>query len=92
MQQTPIQPRFLVIHVLQELLCKLAAPELAPGLYLYTTPPKTLLKDAAASLYSLQLVPAAHIHVGFDEKKAKAAAPTGAVVGRCQVVECVCDT
>lgn len=61
----------------QDLLHKLAAPELAPGLYLYTTPPKTLLKDAAASLYSLQLVPAAHIHVGLDEKRAQAATPTG---------------
>lgn len=61
----------------QDLLHKLAAPELAPGLYLYTTPPKTLLKDAAASLYSLQLVPAAHIHVGLDERRAQAATPTG---------------
>jgi hypothetical protein len=64
---------------LQDLLCKLAAPELVRGLYLYTTPPKTLLKDAAANLYCLQLVPAAHIHVGFDEKKAQGVAtPAGA--------------
>jgi hypothetical protein len=65
--------------MLQELLRKVAAPEFAPALYLYTTPPKTLLKDAAASLYSLQLVPAAHIHVGLDEKKAPAGVTAGAL-------------
>eukprot|EP00882_Tetradesmus_deserticola_P028358 GHRQ01031589.1.p1 GENE.GHRQ01031589.1~~GHRQ01031589.1.p1 ORF type:complete len:403 (+),score=161.86 GHRQ01031589.1:119-1210(+) len=61
----------------QELLRKVAAPELAAALYLYTTPPKTLLKDAAATLYSLQLVPAAHIHVGLDESKAQGSTSTG---------------
>lgn len=59
------------LYVVQDLLRKCAAPQLGPALYLYTTPPKTVLKDAAATLYSLQLVPAAHLYVGVDEKKAQ---------------------
>jgi hypothetical protein len=43
-----------------------AAPALAAGLYLYTAPPKAVLreKELAASLWELRLVPAAHVHVG----------------------------
>lgn len=61
----------------QDLVGKCAAAQYAQALYLYTTPPKTVLKDSAATLYSLKLVPAAHIHVGVDEKKAAAAASGG---------------
>jgi hypothetical protein len=42
----------------------LVSPALAPGLYLYTTPPKAVLKDPAATLFDLRLLPAAHVHVG----------------------------
>lgn len=55
----------------------LVVPSLAPALYLYTTPPKQLLKDMAATLYDLKLVPAAHIHVGVDAGKLPAEAVQG---------------
>lgn len=55
--------------MLQALLHKCADPDLAKALYLFTTPPKTVLKDSAATLHKLQLVPAAHIFVGVDERK-----------------------
>jgi hypothetical protein len=55
------------------------APPLAPGLYLYTTPPKAVLKDPAATLFQLRLFPAAHVHVGSsDAAKAGASAQEGA--------------
>ncbi|KAF6257927.1 hypothetical protein COO60DRAFT_1701571 [Scenedesmus sp. NREL 46B-D3] len=76
----------------QDLLRKVAAPELAAALYLYTTPPKTLLKDAAATLYSLQLVPAAHIHVGLDERRAQAGTATGGSWLRSEVLALTQDT
>lgn len=57
------------LSAVQQLVRRVALPSVAPALYLYTTPPKTLLKDAAATLYQLQLVPAAHIHVGCDSGK-----------------------
>ncbi|KAG2485558.1 hypothetical protein HYH03_015723 [Edaphochlamys debaryana] len=46
--------------------------------YLYTAPPRTVLKpaDDGDSLYHVGLVPAAHVHVGLDEQKA-AACPEG---------------
>jgi hypothetical protein len=55
----------------QALAAAITLPGLRPGLYLYTTPPKTLLKDKdlGATLYQAQLVPAAHIHVGFNPDK-----------------------
>lgn len=54
---------------MRALVAAVLAPALGPALYLYTTPPRQLLKDAAESLYHAQLVPAAHIHAGLDEKK-----------------------
>jgi hypothetical protein len=55
----------------QALAAAVTLPGLRPGLYLYTTPPKVLLKDKdlGATLYEAQLVPAAHIHVGFNPDK-----------------------
>ena len=51
------------------LVARVVAPALRPALYLFTTPPRTLLKDDSLTLYKAQLVPAAHIHVGLDETK-----------------------
>ncbi len=42
-------------------------PQRAGQLYLYTAPPKAVLRDTGATLYALQLVPAAHIYVGFHD-------------------------
>jgi tether containing UBX domain for GLUT4 len=53
----------------QELLHKVSSPDVAAAMYLYTTPPKTVLKDMSATLYQLQLIPAAHIYIGCDDKK-----------------------
>lgn len=66
-QNTPLHS--FLSQLLQALLCKCADPVLAKALYLFTTPPKTVLKDSEATLHKLQLVPAAHIYVGIDEKK-----------------------
>ncbi|KAL4452338.1 hypothetical protein ABPG75_008000 [Micractinium tetrahymenae] len=51
------------------------APGAAAGAYLFTTPPRTVLKDLSPSLYAAKLVPAAKVHVGVDAGKAAAAAP-----------------
>ncbi|KAI8467936.1 MAG: hypothetical protein J3K34DRAFT_23578 [Monoraphidium minutum] len=53
-------------------LARAVAPAaLAGSLYLYTAPPKTVLKegDMGSSLYDLKLVPAAHVHVGAGPGK-----------------------
>ncbi|KAF8073148.1 ASPSCR1 [Scenedesmus sp. PABB004] len=66
---TLLQAQFRATDTLgdvQALVSAVAAPGLAPALQLYTTPPKVVLRDGAATLYALQLVPAAHIHVGLD--------------------------
>lgn len=56
----------------------LARAALAPGAaaqaYLFTTPPRTVLKDLSLSLYAAKLVPAAKVQVGL--KDAPAAGPT----------------
>jgi hypothetical protein len=54
-----------------------AAPSVAAALYLYTAPPKVVLRerDMAATLYDLKLVPAAHVHVGADAAKQQGGAP-----------------
>ena len=54
-----------------------AAPALAAALHLYTTPPKAVLRDAAATLFALQLYPAAHVHVGAAGESAAAAVAGG---------------
>jgi hypothetical protein len=46
-------------------------PPVRPALYLYTAPPKTTLKDLDSTLYAQQFIPAVHIHVGVDSKKAQ---------------------
>lgn len=66
------------LSTVHQLVTQVALPQLAPALYLYTTPPKTVLKDMTATLYQLKLVPAAHLYVGFDEKKVKASAGVAA--------------
>lgn len=68
------------LSAVQQLVSQTALDSVAPGLYLYTTPPKTVLKDMTATLYQLGLVPAAHLYVGCEPKKLKgsaAAAVTG---------------
>lgn len=70
------------LSAVQQLVAAAALPQLAPALYLYTTPPKTVLKDATATLYQLKLVPAAHLYVGCDagrlkQQRQQTAAPAG---------------
>lgn len=54
------------------------APQLAPAAYLFTTPPRTVVKEAdlERSLYAAKLVPAAKVHVALDASKAPAGADT----------------
>lgn len=59
------------VGTLRALAAGVLAPQLAPAAYLYTTPPRTVLKGDSDSLYHCGLVPAAHVHVGLDEKKGK---------------------
>ncbi len=66
------------VSALAALARVLVPPALAPALYLYTTPPKQVLKDPAATLFDLKLYPAAHVHVGADAGKAPAAAAAAA--------------
>jgi len=68
----------------------LVDPQLAPALYLYTAPPKQVLKDPAATLFDLKLYPAAHVYVGLDAGKA----PAGAAAGwlRAEVAALMTDT
>lgn len=44
----------------------------AAGPYLFTTPPRTVLKDLSVSLYASKMVPAAKVHLGLDASKAPA--------------------
>ncbi|EFN54794.1 hypothetical protein CHLNCDRAFT_134760 [Chlorella variabilis] len=46
--------------------------EAAAAAYLFTTPPRTVLKDLSASLYAAKMVPAAKVHVGIDVSKVPA--------------------
>jgi hypothetical protein len=46
----------------------------AAGPYLFTTPPRTVLKDLSISLYASKMVPAAKVHLGLDASKAPAGA------------------
>lgn len=48
------------------------APRAAPGAYLFTTPPRTVLKDLSVSIHAAKMVPAAKVHVGLDASKAPA--------------------
>ena len=50
---------------LQELVRAALTPEAAAKFYLFTTPPKTEIKDMSVSFYAAGLVPAARVHVGF---------------------------
>lgn len=68
------------LSAVQQLVTQIALEAVAPALYLYTTPPKTVLKDLTATLYQLQLVPAAHLYVGCEPEKLKAQA-AAAVAG-----------
>lgn len=64
-------PAVAPVGELQELIKVALLPEAAKTFYLFTTPPKTELKDLSLSFYAAGLVPAARVHVGFR----------GAVVG-----------
>lgn len=74
---TVLQTALPATAPLSELL-GLARAALAPGAearaFLFTTPPRTVLRDLSPSLYSAKLVPAAKVHVGVDASKAAAAA------------------
>lgn len=50
------------------------APGAAAGAFLFTTPPRAVLKDLSPSLYAAKLVPAAKVHVAVDAGKAAAGA------------------
>ena len=53
---------------LKDLVGKCLAREGAPKTwYLYTAPPKQVLKDLSQSLYQAELAPAANIYLGSDE-------------------------
>ncbi|GBF90266.1 hypothetical protein Rsub_03399 [Raphidocelis subcapitata] len=60
------------VGAIAELARALVQPGLAPALYLYTAPPKQVLRDAAATLFDLRLLPAAHVHVGAEGGRAPA--------------------
>lgn len=72
------------LSAVQQLVSQFALDAVAPALYLYTTPPKTVLKDPTATLYQLKLVPAAHLYVGCEHKRLKAPA-AAAVAGGCSL-------
>ena len=48
----------------------LPAAAAAQAAFLFTTPPRTPLKDLSLSLYAAKLVPAAKMYVGWDAAKA----------------------
>ena len=50
---------------LHELVRAALTADAAKSFYLFTTPPKTELKDMSVSFYAAGLVPAARVHVGF---------------------------
>ena len=53
---------------LKDLVGKCLAREEAPlSWYLYTAPPKQVLKDLSQSLYQAELTPAANVYFGTDE-------------------------
>lgn len=62
------------VDAVASLARSLVAPPLSSALYLYTTPPRQVIKgkQLAATLYDTGLVPAAHIHVGADAAKVTA--------------------
>ncbi|GIL57842.1 hypothetical protein Vafri_13075 [Volvox africanus] len=66
------------IGALRTAVLSVLSPSLGPAVYLYTTPPRQVLHPDQDhhSLYQAGLVPAAHVHVGLDEKKAAAAGHT----------------
>ncbi|GIL78377.1 hypothetical protein Vretimale_7727 [Volvox reticuliferus] len=66
------------VGALRSAVLSVVSPSLAPAVYMYTTPPRQVLQPDQDhhSLYHVGLVPAAHVHVGLDEKKAAAAGHT----------------
>jgi tether containing UBX domain for GLUT4 len=72
------------LSAVQQLVTQIALESVAPALYVYTTPPKAVLKDMTATLYQLGLVPAAHLYVGCEPKKLKAPAAVAAISGKGQ--------
>ncbi|KAG1678180.1 hypothetical protein FOA52_016117 [Chlamydomonas sp. UWO 241] len=54
-----------LLSAMQELMLKLVVPKLASpaAFYLYTTPPKQVLKDLSVSFFKALLVPAAHVYM-----------------------------
>ncbi len=67
-------PATVPLSELLQLTRAALAPGAAAGAYLFTTPPRNVLKDLSPSLYAAKLVPAAKVHVGLDASKAAAAA------------------
>ena len=67
---------------LQVLVSRLLVPELSSSFYLYTTPPRQVLKDMQASFYKAQLVPAANVYFHVDERKGTGqSSPSSSSVG-----------
>mmetsp|Transcript_31215 Transcript_31215/g.79590 ORF Transcript_31215/g.79590 Transcript_31215/m.79590 type:complete len:507 (-) Transcript_31215:328-1848(-) len=79
------------LSALQQLVGVLLAPGAAAATHLFTTPPKTVLKaaDLALSFYTARMVPAAHVHMGVDDKKAPNAAADPASILRPEVAACL---
>lgn len=65
-------PAVAPVAELRELVEAALTPETAAGFYLFTTPPKTELKDMSQSFYAAGLVPAARVHVGLKGGEAAA--------------------
>lgn len=58
-------PAVAPVGELHELIKVALLPEAAKTFYLFTTPPKSELKDMSLSFYAAGLVPAARVNVGF---------------------------
>lgn len=54
------------LSALRQLVARAVVPELAAAFQLFTTPPRTVLKDMDATFHKAQLVPAAHVYFSAD--------------------------
>ena len=56
------------VQELRDLVASLLVPTASDCFYLFTTPPKTEMKDVSVSFYAAGLIPAARIHVGLKKE------------------------
>lgn len=56
------------VSAIYELVSQCLSEAAQPGFYLYTTPPRTPLKDQQQTIYHAGLVPAAHVYFHADDK------------------------